>query len=85
MDHRVLLSSVLVCVLAAVHTYNIAFPTMLPRTRQPSRYAEFYTRMRDDEWRAAFRVPRPLFATIVNRLRPKLEWKYAIVGTGRVT
>ena len=76
---RVVLATVVVCLLAAVSTYKIAFPTKLPRTRQPSRFAEFFTRMRDDEWRAAFSVPRPLFTTIVNRLCPKLEWKYADV------
>lgn len=40
-----------------------------PRTRQPSRFDEFYSRMRDDEFRATFRVPRPLFNVIVEDMR----------------
>ena len=40
-----------------------------PRTRQLSRFDEFYSRMRDDEFRATFRVPRPLFNVIVDDMR----------------
>ena len=47
-----------------------------PRTRQPSRFDEFYSRMRDDEFRATFRVPRPLFNVFVEDMRADLTYKY---------
>jgi hypothetical protein len=67
------------CVLvvgAAVYAYGAAFPTKVPRTRQSSRFWGFYCRMTDTEFRAAFRVPRPLFDAVVRRLRSKLEWRW---------
>jgi hypothetical protein len=51
-------------------------PPKQPRTRQESRFHHFYSRMKNDEFRAAFRVPRPLFDTIVELLRPHLSWEY---------
>ena len=50
----------------------------LPRTRTASRYHDFYCRMRDAEFRAVFRVPRPLFDAIVADLRPMLQYRWAV-------
>ena len=48
-----------------------------PRTRQSSRYHEFYARMTDEEFRRVFRVPRALFLRIVEALRPGLTYRCA--------
>jgi hypothetical protein len=50
-------------------------PIKQPRTRQASRFDEFYSRMRDDEFRATFRVPRPLFNVIVEDMRESLTYE----------
>ena len=62
----------LLCVISAAATFR------QQRTQQPSRFHEFYSRMRDDEFRQTFRVPRPLFDTIVADLRPHLESRCAL-------
>ena len=46
------------------------------RTRQASRYHEFYVRMTDEEFRRVFRVPRALFLRIVEALRPQLTYRF---------
>jgi hypothetical protein len=46
-----------------------------PRTRQESRFHHFYARMRDDEFRRTFRTPRALFDSLVDVLRPELEYR----------
>ena len=49
----------------------------LPRTVQESRFGAFYSRMRDEEFRAAFRLPRPLFEAILGRLQAEggMHWR----------
>ena len=47
-----------------------------PRTRTESRFAQFYSHMRDDEFRAVFRLPRALFDAILEDIRPEIEYRY---------
>ena len=47
-------------------------PRRLPRTRIPSLYGTFYSVMRDEEFRQAFRTPRPVFLRLVEGLRATL-------------
>ena len=66
---RVALAGLLLCVASAASAFKQR------RMQQPSRFHEFYSRMRDDEFRQTFRVPRPLFDVIVADLRPHLEYR----------
>jgi hypothetical protein len=54
---------------------DLLIPRAVPRTRVESRFKSFYCNLRPEEFRRTFRLPRPLFDTIVEDLRPNLEYR----------
>ncbi len=45
------------------------------RTRRPSDFGTFYAHMRPVEFQCTFRISRALFDSILDTIRPDIEWR----------
>lgn len=51
-------------------------PLREPRTRSASLWHDLYSRMRPEEFRRTFRLPRSLFDSIAEDLRPQIQARF---------
>ena len=54
---------------------HLLIPRAVPRTRVQSRFKSFYCTLRPEEFRRTFRLPRPLFDTIVEDSSQLRAWR----------